>query len=388
MEGLSIDNILTEDDIGSLFTDTEDSEETKETKETQETSPEEKEENKETTEEIDTDDLFDEAPEGVGSEEHQEGEDTASEKKQGSSPKTQTNFYSSIAKAFKEDGIFADLDDNVINNIKEAEDLAEAVQQQIKAGIDETTRRVSEALSYGVEETTIREYENTLGFLDQITEEKLNAEDDEGEILRKKLIYQDLINKGYKENEAKEELDEIFENGSDKRKAKRALENNKEFYKKSYDNLINSYREEEEKEKQERKRQSEELKKSILEDDKVFGELQVDKATRKKIYENISKPVFKDEKTGELFTAIQKYEMDHKVEFLKNLSLVYTLTDGFKNLNGLIKGKVNKEVKKGLRELEHTLNNTSRTSDGNLKFVSGVDDDPESSLGRSWTIDV
>lgn len=385
MEGLNIDNILTEDDISSLFSDTEDK---SEDKETQETSPENKEENKETTEEVDANNLFEEVPESVGSEEHQEGEDTASEKKQGSSPKTQTNFYSSIAKALKEDGIFADLDDESIEKIKEPEDLAEAVQNQIKAGIDEKTRRVSEALSYGVEEDTIREYENTIAFLNQITEDKLNAEDESGEVLRKKLIYQDLLNKGYSQKEALEELNEAFENGTDKRKAKRALESNKDFYVRNYDNLINSYREEEEKERQERKKQAEDLKKSILEDDKVFGELQVDKVTRKKIYDNISKPVYKDEKTGELFTAIQKYEMENKVEFLKNLSLVYTLTDGFKNLNGLIKGKVNKEVKKGLRELEHTLNNTSRTSDGNLKFVSGVSDDPESSLGHSWTIDV
>lgn len=385
MEGLNIDNILTEDDISSLFSDTEDK---SEDKETQETSPEDKEENKETTEEVDANNLFEEVPESVGSEEHQEGEDTASEKKQGSSPKTQTNFYSSIAKALKEDGIFADLDDESIEKIKEPEDLAEAVQNQIKAGIDEKTRRVSEALSYGVEEETIRDYENTMAFLNQVTEEKIDAEDEAGELLRKKLIYQDLINKGFKEKEAIEELNEIFENGSDKRKAKRALENNKEFYQKSYDELIDNYKKEEEKEKAQRKKEAEDLRKSILEDDKVFGELQVDKATRKKIYDNISKPVYKDEKTGELFTAIQKYEMENKVEFLKNLSLIYTLTDGFKNLNGLIKSKVNKEVKKGLRELEHTLNNTSRTSDGNLKFVSGVNDDPESSLGHSWTIDV
>ena len=75
-------------------------------------------------------------------------------------------------------------------------------------------------------------------------------------------------------------------------------------------------------------------------------------------------------------------------EFLKNVGLLFTLTDGFKNLDGLVKGKVRKEVKKGLRELEQTLNNTSRTPDGNLKFVSGVDEDPESFIGKGYTIDI
>jgi hypothetical protein len=70
------------------------------------------------------------------------------------------------------------------------------------------------------------------------------------------------------------------------------------------------------------------------------------------------------------------------------VGLIFTLTDGFKNLNGLVKGKVSKEVKKGLRELESTINNTQRTSDGNLKLVSGVDEDPESFIGKGYKLDI
>ena len=80
--------------------------------------------------------------------------------------------------------------------------------------------------------------------------------------------------------------------------------------------------------------------------------------------------------------------MENGTDFLKNVGLLFTLTDGFKNLDGLVKGKVRKEVKKGLRELENTLNNTARTSDGNLKYVSGVEEDPESFIGKGWKLDV
>ena len=80
--------------------------------------------------------------------------------------------------------------------------------------------------------------------------------------------------------------------------------------------------------------------------------------------------------------------MENKGEFLKNLGLIFTLTDGFKNLDGLVKGKVRKEVKKGLRELENVINNTARTSDGNLRFVGDTDDDSDSYIGKGWTIDV
>ena len=377
-----MDNILTETDIDMLFSG-------EENEETQGSSPEneEKQESKETTEELNVEGLFEETSESVGSEEHQEGEDTTSEKKSGSSP-TNNNFYSSIAKALKEDGVFPDLDDEAADNIKEAEDFAEAIEQQIQLRLDEKQRRIDEALNAGVESVTIKQHENTIAYLDSITEEALNAEGEEGETLRKQLIYQDLINKGYDKDEALEELKDIFENGSDIRKAKRALAANKDFFKKSYQKIVDEAKEEKEKEENERKEQTAALKKAILEDKKVFGDIQLDKATRQKVLDNISKPTYRDKETGELFTALQKYEMDNKVDFIKNVGLLFTLTDGFKNLDKLVQGKVKNEVKKGLRELEHTLNNTSRNSDGSMKFVSGVSDDPESFIGKNWDLDV
>lgn len=379
MEGLSMDNILTESDIDMLFSD-------EDTTETQDTSPEsEEKQKKETTEELNVEGLFEETSESVGSEEHQEVEDTTSEKKSGSSPTN--NFYSSIAKALKEDGVFPDLDDETADNIKEAEDLAEAIEQQIQARLDEKQKRIDAALNVGVESAVIKQYENTIAYLESINEDALSAEDEQGENLRKQLIYQDLLNRGYSKEEAQEELKDIFENGSDQRKAKRALTANKDFFRKGYQKVIDDAKEEKEQEERERKEQTAALKKAILEDKKVFGEIQLDKATRQKVLDNISKPTFRDKETGELFTALQKYEMDNKVDFIKNVGLLFTLTDGFKNLDKLVQGKVKNEVKKGLRELEHTLNNTSRNSDGNLKFVSGVDDDPESFIGK-WDLDV
>jgi len=383
MEALGIDNILDQEDIENLFA--EDSEDTK-TEKSQETPPEENGEKKETTEELNIESLFEETPESVGSEEHQEGEDTNSQKETGSSPKN-NNFYSSIAKALKEDGVFPDLDDETADKIKEPEDFAEAIEKQIQLRLDEKQRRIDEALNAGVEGQTIKQYENTIAYLDSITEDAVSAEDENGEALRKQLIYQDLLNKGYSKEEAQEELKDIFDNGSDVRKAKRALQSNKEFFKAGYKKVIDDAKAEVEEEENERKQQSAALKKSILEDKEVFGELKLDKATRQKVYDNISKPVYKDKETGELYTALQKYEMENKTEFLKNVGLIFTLTDGFKNLDALTKSQVRKEVKKGIRELEHTLNNTSRTNDGNLKFVSGVSDDPESFIGK-WDIDI
>lgn len=381
MEELDLNNILSPEEMDNLFDE--------EGSKTQETPPEPTEDDKknnETTEvQVDAEDLFESESVGSGKEDKQGKEDTTPDRS-GTSPKT--NFYSSIASALKEDGIFQNLDNDKAKEIKDAESFAQAMRDEVTAQLDERQKRIDEALNAGIEPSEIQKYERTLNYLDSIKDENISDESEQGEQLRRQLIYNDFINRGYSKERAQREVKKSFDAGTDIEDAKESLKSNKEFFKNSYDSIVEEAKKAEEKEVEERKKDAETLKKNILEEEKVFGELQIDKATRQKVFDNISKPVYKDPETGELFTALQKYEMDNRLDFLKNVGLIYTLTDGFKNLDGLIKGKVKKEVRKGLRELETTINNTARTSDGNLKFATGVDEDPESYVGKGWHLDV
>lgn len=388
MDELNIDSILAPEEIEDLFT--EDAVSTEETIPIDDTQQENKNDKKDTTEVIDVDKLFTDEPESVSSgkkEDNQEKkEDTNTSSKGGSSPKT--NFYSSIAKALQEEGIFPDLDDESASKITTPEDFARTIEETIQAKFDERQRRIDEALNHDIDISDIKRYENTLNYLDSIQEDTLNKEDTDGETLRKNLIYQDFINRGYSQGRAQREVTKSFNAGTDLEDAREALKSNKEFFNSQYNNMIEEAKKEDQRIIDERKAEAAKLKQSILEDSKVFGDIQLDKATRQKVFDNISKPIYKDPETGEYFTAIQKYEMENRTEFLKNLGLLFTLTDGFKNLDALVKGKVTREVKKGLRELENTLNNTSRSADGNLKFVTGIDEDSDSYLGKGWDLDV
>lgn len=391
-EELILDNILGAEEIENLFVDdkvqdtspedevTPDQEDGKEDKKN-------KEKDEETTEVVDVDDLFTDEPESVGSgKDNIKGKEDTSSREDSTSP--QKTIYSSIAKALKEEGIFPDLDDEVLSKVKEPEDFRDLVEQQIKAGLEERQKRIDDALNYGIEPTEIKRYENTLNFLDSVKEENITDESDKGEELRKNLIFQDFINRGYSRERATREVQKSFNAGTDIEDAKEALKSNTEYFKGKYDDLIEDAKLEAQKEEENRKEQANKLKESILNEKNILGDLSIDKPTRQKIYDNISKPIYKDPETGEYYTAIQKYEKDNRVDFLKYLGLIFTLTDGFKSLDGLVKGKVKKEVKNGLRDLEHAINNTARNSDGNLKFVSGVDEDPESFIGKGWKIDV
>ena len=389
-EFLSMDNILTGDEAAALFE--EPTVETKTTPEGEQTNPEKEPKDttkqEDTTTEVNPDTLFEEEPESVGSEEHnkEKEKDTTSDE-DGSSP--ETNFYSSIASALKEEGIFPDLDDAEIDNVKEAEDFRDLIEKQINAGLEEAQKRIYDALNTGVEPNVIRQYENTLGYLNSITEEQINDESEKGEQLRKQLLQQDFINRGYSQERAIKMTEKLFASGEDIEEAKQALQGNKDFFNDKYKEILDDAKKREEEDRKAAKKQAEQLKKDILSGDKIFGEVEIDKATRQKVYDNISKPVYKDPETGEYYTALQKYKLDHENDFIKNVGLLFTLTDGFTNLDKLVSPSAKKEVKKKLKELEHTLNNTARNDNGTLKLVgSGNAPTGKSVFDQGFMIDI
>ena len=379
MEGLSLDNMMTGEEAAALF-DPESNKE--EIEETPSKNPDEnKKENKETTEVVDVDTLFTDEPESVGSEDNKEQEGTSS--KEGTSP----NFYSSIAKTFAEDGVFQDLNDEAISKVKDAESFMDLVEEQIQSKLDERQKRIDQALNAGIEPTQVQRFENNIKILNSITDEAISEEGEKGENLRKNIIYEDYIQKGFSKERAIKAVERSITAGTDIEDAKEALQSCKEQVTKAYNNAVKEAEEVKAKEEKELKEQAEALKKSILSDKKPFGDLEIDKNTRQRVFDAISKPVFTDSETGERLTAIQKFEADNHNDFMKYVGLTYVLTDGFKSLDGLVKGKVKKEIGKGLKELEHTLNNTARNSDGTLKFTSGVNSDPESAFSR-FTLDI
>ena len=379
MEGLSLDNMMTEEEAAALF---ESENKQEENEEITSNNPEEsKEEKKETTEVVDVNNLFTEKPESVGSEDDKEKEDTSS--KEVTSP----NFYSSIAKTFAEDGVFQNLNDDALSKVNDAESFIDLMEQQIQSKLDEKQKRIDKALNAGIEPTQVQRYENNIKILDSITEEAITEEGEKGENLRKNIIYEDYIQKGFSKERAIKAVERSIAAGTDIEDAKESLQSCKDQVNKAYNNALKEAEEEKANEEKELKEQAEALKKSILSDKKPFGDLEIDKNTRQRVFDAISKPVFTDPETGERLTAIQKFEADNHNDFMKYVGLTYVLTDGFKSLDGLVKGKVKKEIGKGLKELEHTLNNTARNSDGTLKFTSGVNSDPESAFSR-FTLDI
>ena len=212
--------------------------------------------------------------------------------------------------------------------------------------------------------------------------DRLESESEDGETLRKQVMYQDYINRGFKEEKAKKLVVKSIEDGTDIEDAKEALNSCRDFYKSrtdSYQRMVEnrrkSQREQEEKEYNN-------LRKQIIDTEDFFGGVKVDKNTRQKAYDALTKPVYKDEE-GNFLTTLQKYQRENPMDFMKNVALMYSLTDGFKNVEKLTKSKVKAGLKKGFSEFESVFNNTRRNSDGTLNLANG---EPSMEGRENWEL--
>ena len=392
MEELSFDNILSGQEVENLFISPEEDvtqEETTSPENDKDTPDEEGKKKEKTTEVVDPNNLFvEEEPESVGSGENKEGKEGTDPDKESDGTSPNDNFYSSIANALAVDGIFPNLDDETVKKAVDAESFSNLIESEINARLDEKQQRISKALENGVEPTDIRKYENTLKYINTITDAAIAEESEKGEQLRYNLIYQDFINKGMSPDKAKKYTDRSVDAGTDVEDAKDALQSNKDYFSNAYNELLEEAQQQADEEKAERAKQAKQLENSLLKDKQLLGDMEIGNDIRKKAFESISKPIYKDPETGQLMTAIQKYENEHRADFLKYTGLIFTMTNGFKDFDSFAKGKVKKEMRKGLRDLEKTLNNTRRNSDGSLKMVTNQKEDPNAFISGGLRLDL
>ena len=390
MEGIGLDNMLGAEEVERLFGGQATPEETQEPSEKQAevespASDESKENsNTEQTAEVDFSDLLGNQPESVGSEETTVGNGETPESTNDSG--TSQNLFSSIAKALKDEGVFPDLPDDTVVNIKDATSFKKLFDDEIARALDERQKRIENALNSGAPTKEVQEYNQALSiaqFLDnKETADTLSREDEEGEKLRKQMMYQNYVNRGFKHERAVKLIEKSFEDGTDIEDAKEAFEDCKEFYNAKVNDFQKAVETRQKENKAYTEKQYDNLKKRILDTESFYDGVKVDKALRQKAYDSITKPVYRDD-NGNYLTALQQYQREHPMEFMENVAILYALTDNFKNVDKLTKGKVKAGLKKGFAELENVLNNSRRNSDGTLNLANVGPDDSER---EKWTL--
>ena len=301
-------------------------------------------------------------------------ENTSSSSKAEESP--MQNILSSFAKAMLEEGVFSDIEN--VDEITTAEQLKEVIEKMIEdksnQRFDDKQKRLLEAMDIDPDISDIKAIMDERKKFDGLSDDILETEGEQYDNLRRNIIgYYMSVVLGYSNDRVNKEVNKSIKAGTEIEDALDAYHEIINSLDSKYESALSEKKRKKSEEENNRIASFQQLYKSIEEDDNIFGELDIDKKTRRKILDVLQTEVGKDKK-GRGRTAIQAYMDNNPIEFNKYVALTYVLTDGFTKIGNLMKAGAKKQVKSALKDFEDKLNGTSRDVNGSFRFVSGSKD--------------
>nr|DAG99159.1 MAG TPA: hypothetical protein [Crassvirales sp.] len=279
------------------------------------------------------------------------------------------DVYSAFAQDLVKGNVLKFIDPKDISGELTPEQLSSLIDQEAENRAGDKVKRFEEAMAANVTVDEYAQYSNIIDTLSNIDEEQLSRENDaQAESTRRELIYMSYINKGFSEERAKREVEKSINAGTDVADAIDALEDCKNFYVSSYNNLL-AQREAEAREQQAQiEMHAQALRSAVLEDNPFYEAIGIDPAIREQAYKALTEPAYKDKSTGQTLTALEYAMQSDPVSFSRNVGVLFALTDGFKDLSKIGQKAVQKEVSSKMSALEAKLRTPERR--GNSQLVS------------------
>jgi len=262
-----------------------------------------------------------------------------------------SSLLQSFVSTLKDEGLISLEDEENISSLEELKDkFRETIINREFEDLTETQKNYVEALRNGIPEEEIKQNFSNIKALNNITEDKLSNEENEG--LRKILIMQDFIAKGISQSKAEKLANRSIELGDDFDDAKEALISLKTIEEKKLEIANKKFEEEGKLKAKEEEKKLSQLKEKVLKKETFGPSIKINSTTKEKIFNNATKIIDYD-KNGNGITALQKAAMEDPENFTIMQSFIYTITNGFKDW-----GKFKNVAKtNAIKTLDAKLNN-------------------------------
>lgn len=305
-----------------------------------------------------------------------EGNDKTPEVSSSSSPGNLSQIYSSFATSLVDKGVLSNLDLSE-KKVESLEDLQNAIQEQINRSVGDLEKEYMEAMRGGVDKDAFVNYQRTKNQLDNIKEEMIRSEDDRAIALRRNIIGQDFLNRGFSKAEAIDYANRSVDLGQDVNDAIQALSRLKAHNEQTFS-------EHKENERLETEKTHGDIKKYIDSTGEVFKGLKLSKAVKDRLYKQIIDPVGTGKSGKPVNQFAAEYEKD-PIKFQVMQNYLYMVTKGFTDFSKL----TNVATTQASRQMDELLKNSNpnfleNSQGGNIGLQ---DNNSTFSIGDEFSID-
>lgn len=259
---------------------------------------------------------------------------------------------SAFTKLLADEGVVSLNEDS---KIESPEDLIEIIRNTIKENelshLSEDQKQALKAFEAGVSIEDYIQSQKKVRTIAEIKNEQIESDSE----LRRDIIKQWYIEKGFSDEKADRLTQDSFDLGRD---IEDALEAKNDRLKIEEQRIAKLIAQQEQEKVEAEKRQSAELKKlkdKVYKEEEVIQGIPFNKKTAEKVYESMTKIV--GEHNGQPINQLMKDRLENPIEFEHKLHYVYTITNGFKDFSKLLKTSKSKAIS----DFEKALNSTNQT---------------------------
>lgn len=264
------------------------------------------------------------------------------------------NIFSSLAALLKEKNLLSSPD----SEIETEEDFVNAFKKQIESSeysdLTDRQKEYLKALREGIPEEDVKQHISNVEQLNSITEDVIKEDAN----LRQRLIYNDLLNKGFSEEKAAKHVQRSVQMEEDLEDAKDALESIKQYNQAQFDKQKETLAQKKEREAKEQEQRVKRIKDKIKSTEEIIKGYKISDNVKEKIEQNMFKIVGKNE-NGVEENSLMKYARENKDDFDLKLYYLFTITNGFQDFSSIEKTK-NTKI---LSDLERAMKSSTKIKD-------------------------
>lgn len=312
----------------------------------------------ETVDDIQTDNDTNEDidPESVVGEDTDDAEGEGTEKVEVDNSSSNPNLFNSLATLLYEKGLLSSAESDITSEEDFVNLFNSEVDTQVEHKlVEKIGKDAYESLIKGVPLAKIENDTQSMNNLEQIDEELLT----ENVELRHRVIFQDFINRGYSEDRATKMLQRVIDSEKDLEDSLDALESIKEFRKTQIDAENQQIIKQQEDAKKAEEKRLNDMKNHIKETNEVIKGFKITDAVKQKIEKNMFDVVDYNPQTGISENNLLKYRRENPQDFDFKLYYLFTITDGFKNFDSVVKNTKST----ALQDLERAMRSNTKIND-------------------------
>ena len=278
-------------------------------------------------------------------------------------------FFSSLVQALKEGGILEDIKDD---DIKSQDDFFKVLEDGIKqrefADLNDAQKEYLEALRDGIPHEDVIAHQQNIEAYNSITNDAIEEESTDGEDLRRTIITNNYLSKGFSEAKAKKLIDKIFESGEDVDEAKDALNELKTIEKQTFEQNKAKLAEQKKAQQKAEKESIDKLNKIVKDTKEIIPGLAIPQALKNDVIKGLTQPVAFTEDNRPL-DIISKFLYDNPIDGRFKLAYILKATKDLTNMGVLENKKAKKDAWKNLAEsIKFKEDGGGRTEEDGFQF--------------------